>query len=62
VPLALGIGDGAELQQPLAITVIAGLSSSTLLTLAVIPAAYLLATRAFERPPAAPAAPAEGPC
>ena len=62
VPLALGIGDGAELQQPLAITVIAGLSSSTLLTLAVIPAAYLLATRAFERPPAASAAPAEGPC
>jgi HAE1 family hydrophobic/amphiphilic exporter-1 len=50
VPLALGIGEGAELQQPLAITVIAGLGSSTLLTLGVIPAVYLVLTRLLERP------------
>ncbi len=39
-PLALGWGDGAELQRPMAVTVIAGLTSSTLLTLVVIPVLY----------------------
>lgn len=42
VPLALGIGEGAEIQQPLAITVIGGLVSSTFLTLFVIPVVYSL--------------------
>ncbi len=42
IPMALGLGEGAELQAPLAITVIAGLSFSTLLTLVVIPSAYML--------------------
>jgi HAE1 family hydrophobic/amphiphilic exporter-1 len=49
IPMALGLGEGAELQAPLAITVIAGLSFSTLLTLVVIPSAYLL----LDRTPAA---------
>ncbi|MFO1495053.1 MAG: efflux RND transporter permease subunit [Lysobacterales bacterium] len=40
LPMALGIGDGAELRQPLAITVIGGLTFSTLLTLVVIPVLY----------------------
>ena len=40
LPMALGIGEGAEIRVPLAITLIAGLSSSTLLTLIVIPCAY----------------------
>ncbi len=40
LPMAIGLGDGAELRQPLAITVIAGLLSATLLTLVVIPALY----------------------
>jgi HAE1 family hydrophobic/amphiphilic exporter-1 len=40
VPLALGIGEGAELQAPLALTVLGGLTSSTFLTLAFIPALY----------------------
>ncbi len=40
LPMALGIGDGAELRQPLAITVIGGLIFSTLLTLVVIPVLY----------------------
>ncbi|MEY2785202.1 MAG: hypothetical protein RL277_1412 [Planctomycetota bacterium] len=37
---ALGAGEGAELREPLAITVIAGLSVSTLLTLLVVPCLY----------------------
>ena len=49
LPLALGIGDGAEIQQPLAITVITGLLSSTLLTLVVIPAAYVQVAQATEK-------------
>ncbi|MFD1409878.1 efflux RND transporter permease subunit [Kroppenstedtia eburnea] len=40
VPLALGWGEGTEIQQPMAIVVIGGLFSSTLLTLLVIPVVY----------------------
>ncbi len=40
VPLAAGIGEGAEIQQPLGITVIGGLVSSTFLTLFFIPVLY----------------------
>ena len=40
VPLALGIGEGGEVQAPLAITVIFGLSMSTVLTLVVVPVVY----------------------
>ncbi|TXK90176.1 efflux RND transporter permease subunit, partial [Parageobacillus sp. SY1] len=42
LPLAFGIGEGAEMNQPLAITVIGGLISSTFLTLFVIPVVYSL--------------------
>lgn len=42
LPLALGLGAGAELRQPLAVTVIGGLVVATLLTLQVIPSGYLL--------------------
>ncbi|MFK7928609.1 MAG: efflux RND transporter permease subunit [Myxococcota bacterium] len=45
LPLSLGFGEGAEIQQPLAITVIGGLVSSTLLTLVVVPVVYRLLTR-----------------
>ncbi len=41
-PLALGIGAGAELQKPLAITVISGLSFSTLITLLITPTFFKL--------------------
>ncbi|MDC0717056.1 efflux RND transporter permease subunit [Nannocystis bainbridge] len=47
VPMALGLGDGAELRTPMAITVIAGLSFSTLLTLVVIPTIYAGVDRVF---------------
>ena len=49
LPLAVGLGAGAEIQQPLALTVIAGLVSSTLLTLVVIPVVYLGVTGALEK-------------
>lgn len=39
-PMALGLGDGAEIRTPMAITVIVGLSTATLLTLVVIPTVY----------------------
>jgi hydrophobic/amphiphilic exporter-1 (mainly G- bacteria), HAE1 family len=42
---ALGSGAGAELRAPMAITVIAGLTSATLLTLIVIPSIYALLAR-----------------
>ncbi len=37
LPLALGFGEGAELRQAMAVAVIGGLTSSTILTLVVIP-------------------------
>jgi HAE1 family hydrophobic/amphiphilic exporter-1 len=40
LPMALGLGEGSEIRTPLAITVIAGLISSTVLTLLVIPTVY----------------------
>jgi HAE1 family hydrophobic/amphiphilic exporter-1 len=42
VPMALGIGEGGELQAPLARVVIGGLSSSTAITLVVVPVVYLI--------------------
>ena len=41
-PMALSFGEGAELRAPLAITVAGGLVVGTLLTLVVIPAAYVV--------------------
>ncbi|CAH8771192.1 efflux RND transporter permease subunit [Paenibacillus dendritiformis] len=40
LPLALGIGEGAEMQAPLAIVVIFGLSCSTIFTLLLVPVMY----------------------
>ncbi len=41
VPLALGIGEGAELQAPMAVTVMGGILIATFLTLVVTPALYI---------------------
>lgn len=52
VPLAIGIGEGTELNQPMGITVIGGLISSTFLTLIIIPVVYSLfdrTTRSMKR-------------
>jgi HAE1 family hydrophobic/amphiphilic exporter-1 len=42
LPMAIGFGEGAELRAPLAVVVSTGLLISTLLTLFIIPATYLL--------------------
>ncbi len=42
MPLALGIGEGADAQAPLARAVVGGLAASTLITLLLIPAVYSL--------------------
>ncbi len=55
LPMALGIGEGAELRAPLAITVIGGLAVATLLTLIVIPVVYSLVDRGAEEGVAEPA-------
>jgi HAE1 family hydrophobic/amphiphilic exporter-1 len=52
LPLALGIGEGAELQAPLALTVMGGLTSATFLTLVFIPAVYLIVSKYLEARPA----------
>jgi multidrug efflux pump subunit AcrB len=53
LPLALGIGPGAQMQQPLAIMVIGGLTANMLYTRMVIPAGYeVLETLKGVSPPA----------
>jgi HAE1 family hydrophobic/amphiphilic exporter-1 len=42
LPMAIGLGDGAEIRTPMALTVIAGLLSSTFLTLLLIPSVYAI--------------------
>jgi HAE1 family hydrophobic/amphiphilic exporter-1 len=59
LPLALGFGQGAELQAPLALTVMGGLTSATFLTLVFIPALYLTLADKFERFEPVVAAPQE---
>jgi HAE1 family hydrophobic/amphiphilic exporter-1 len=46
-PLALGFGEGAEAQAPLARAVIGGLTCSTLVTLLLVPAVYSLVHDGF---------------
>ncbi|MDO5086382.1 MAG: efflux RND transporter permease subunit, partial [Comamonadaceae bacterium] len=45
LPLAIGFGQGAELRQPLGVTIIGGLIASQLLTLLTTPAVYVLLDR-----------------
>jgi len=48
LPLALGLGEGAELRMPMGITVIGGLLFSTLLTLILVPIVYDIVEKAKE--------------
>jgi HAE1 family hydrophobic/amphiphilic exporter-1 len=71
IPVAAGLGTGAELRQSMGMAVIGGLLTSTLLTLVVVPVAYSLidglVTRIRRRrrpesaPPTTPAAASEAP-
>ncbi len=45
VPLLLATGPGSEIQRPLAIVVISGLVSSTILTLFILPILYKWTTK-----------------
>lgn len=51
LPLALGAGAGSELRSPMAIAIIGGLITSTLLSLVVVPVAYALLDDLRSRPP-----------
>jgi HAE1 family hydrophobic/amphiphilic exporter-1 len=47
VPMAIGLGEGGELQAPLARVVIGGLLASTMVTLVLVPAVYTLFEEGF---------------
>ena len=49
-PMALGLGEGAQMRAPMAIAVIGGLVTSTLLTLVIIPVAYEMVERVRRLP------------
>jgi HAE1 family hydrophobic/amphiphilic exporter-1 len=49
LPMALGLGDGAEIRTPMAIAVISGLIASTALTLVIIPSFYSVVEGLRER-------------
>jgi HAE1 family hydrophobic/amphiphilic exporter-1 len=49
IPLTLGIGEGMEIQQPMAIVIVFGLSFATLITLVLIPVLYYLLDRFKEK-------------
>ncbi|WP_313312968.1 efflux RND transporter permease subunit [Pulveribacter sp.] len=50
LPLAIGFGQGAELRQPLGVTIVGGLVASQLLTLLTTPVVYVLLDRLRRRP------------
>jgi multidrug efflux pump subunit AcrB len=45
LPLAMALGEGSEMLQPLAITIVAGLTFSTLVSLLLVPVMYLYLAR-----------------
>ena len=49
VPMALGIGEGSEIWQPMGISVVGGLLLSTLLTLFIVPSLYAMLEGRKER-------------
>ena len=61
LPSAMARGEGSEFRSPISIATIGGLITSTLLTLVVVPVAYLLLARGVERVKAWRATPARVP-
>lgn len=57
LPVAIGLGAGAEFRSPMAITVIGGLITATILTLVVVPVIYTFVEGLKERVPATEKAP-----
>jgi len=51
LPMALSRGEGAEIWRPLAVSVIGGLSFSTLVTLVLIPVVYSIVEEKIRRKP-----------
>jgi HAE1 family hydrophobic/amphiphilic exporter-1 len=49
VPMAIGIGSGEQIQRPLAVTILGGLSLATLLTLFLTPTLYEILHRRLDR-------------
>jgi len=49
VPMAIGIGSGEQIQRPLAVTILGGLSLATLLTLFLTPSLYEILHRRLDR-------------
>jgi multidrug efflux pump subunit AcrB len=49
LPIALGLGAGAELRAPMAIAIIGGLVTSTVLSLVVVPVVYAILDRVHPR-------------
>lgn len=58
LPSAMSTGEGSDFRSPISIATIGGLITSTLLTLVVVPVAYLILSRIVERVRAMRAAPA----
>ncbi|GGC90069.1 efflux RND transporter permease subunit [Halopseudomonas salina] len=48
LPLAIGLGEGAEIMRPLALTVVGGLTLSMVLTLFVVPCLYMIVNATAE--------------
>jgi multidrug efflux pump len=51
IPLAMGLGEGGEIRQPLGIAIIGGLVASQMLTLLTTPVVYLYLDKLRQRGP-----------
>ena len=49
LPMALGLGEGSEIWQPMGIAVVGGLLMSTIITLFIVPSLYAMLEGSLER-------------